>query len=112
MDFRDLNALHAAHDLAVEIHDVSQSFPADDQFPLGAALCGMALEIPACLAEGCGRTNEGALAKAIESASGHIARLEYLILLAAQVGAIDEETLGDLTELLDNLKAEISSTKV
>ena len=39
MDFRDLDALHAAHDLLIEIHDISQSFPADDQFTLGDAIC-------------------------------------------------------------------------
>ncbi len=108
MDFRDLDALHAAHDLAVEIHDVSQSFPADNQFTLGEAICGASLEIPASLADGCGRGNPDALAKAIQRASGAAARLEYFILLAGQLGLIDEETLGDLTELITDLKTELS----
>ena len=108
MDFRDLNALHAAHDLVVEIHDVSQSFPADNQFSLGKAICSASLEVPACLAEGCGRGSEEALAEAIKNASGATARLEYFVLLAGQLGLIDEETLGDLTELVTDLKTELT----
>ena len=53
MDFRDLDALHTAHDLLIEIYDISQSFPADNQFTLGDSICATALEIPAILAEGC-----------------------------------------------------------
>lgn len=107
MDFRDLDALHAAHDLAIEIHDVSQSFPADNQFTLGEAICTTALEIPASLAEGCGQGGDDNLQNAIIRANGLVQRLEYLILLAGQLGMIDEETLGELTELLDTLKAEL-----
>ena len=108
MDFRDLDALHAAHDLAVEIHDVSQSFPADDPFTLGAAICAVALELPALLADGCGRTDEGALAEAIDKACGLTARLEYLILLAGELGLVDEETLGELAEVIGVLKSELA----
>ena len=110
MDFRELGALHAAHDLAVEIYDVSQSFPEDNQFSLGKAICAASLEVPACLADGCGRGGNDALMKAIEKASGAAARLEYFVLLAGQLGLIDEETLGDLTELMLDLKSEFSKT--
>ncbi|MBE88249.1 MAG: hypothetical protein CMM76_02265 [Rhodospirillaceae bacterium] len=108
MDFRDLDALHAAHDLVVEIHDVSQSFPADNQFSLGKAICSASLQVPACLAEGCGRGGEEAIVEAIKNASGATARLEYFVLLAGQLGLIDEETLSDLTELITGLKTEFT----
>jgi four helix bundle protein len=108
MDFRDLDALHAAHDLVVEIHDVSQSFPSDDQFTLGAAICAAALELPALLADGCGRTDGNALAETIDKASGLTSRLEYLILLAGELGLVDEETLGELGEVLAVLKSELA----
>ncbi|HAA90868.1 MAG TPA: hypothetical protein DCS82_12755 [Rhodospirillaceae bacterium] len=107
MDFRDLDALHAAHDLAIEIHDVSQSFPGDNQFTLGESICTTALEIPASLAEGCGRGSDEDMHNAIVQAKGLAQRLEYLILLAGQLGMIDEETLGDMTELLDALKSQL-----
>lgn len=108
MDFRDLNALHTAHDLTIEIYDISQAFPTDNQFTLGKSICATALEIPACLAEGCGQKDDNALNLAIYKASGLTYRLEYLILLAGQVGIIDEETLVDLTQLLETLKTTLS----
>tara|TARA_Y100000589_G_scaffold93678_1_gene88557 strand:+ start:738 stop:1088 length:351 start_codon:yes stop_codon:yes gene_type:complete len=110
MDFRDLDALHTAHDLLIEIHDISQSFPADNQFTLGDAICATALEIPAILAEGCGQKNDCALKKSISKAVGLTSRLEYFILVAGQLGIVDEESLADLTHLIEALKTELNKS--
>ena len=110
MDFRDLDALHTAHDLLIEIYDISQSFPADNQFTLGDTICATALEIPAILAEGCGQQNDSALRKSISKASGLTYRLEYLILVAGQLGIVDEDNLADLTHLVEALKLELKKS--
>lgn len=110
MDFRDLDALHTAHDLLIEIYDISQSFPADNQFPLGDTICATALEIPAILAEGCGQKNDCALKKSISKAMGLTCRLEYFILVAGQLGIVDEENLADLTDLIEALKIELNKS--
>lgn len=112
MDFRDLDALHAAHDLLIEIHDISQSFPADDQFTLGDAICSTALEIPATLAEGCGQNNDCALKRSISRAMALTCRIEYFILVAGQLGIVDEESLADLTRLIEALQMELNKHSI
>lgn len=110
MDFRDLDALHAAHDLVVEIYDVSQSFPDDDAFGVSRAVARTALAIPRAIANGCGQGEADALAAAVRTASARTSELEYLILLANETGLIDEETLADVVARIDELKGRLQET--
>jgi len=110
MDFRDLDALHAAHDLVVEIYDISQSFPNDDAFGVSAAVARTALAIPRAIAKGCGHGEPDALAEALRTASARTSELEYLVLLANETGLIDEETLGDIAARIEELKNRLVDT--
>lgn len=103
-DFRELDVLHAAHDLVVEIHDISQSFSDDDSFAVGRSIARTALAIPRSIVHGCGRGGDPELAQGIETAAGYTSELEYLVLLAGEIGLIDEETLEELTASLGDFK--------
>jgi four helix bundle protein len=107
-DFRDLDVLHAAHDLVVEFHDISQSFPNDDSFGVTSAITRASLAIPRSIANGCGRGSDAALGKAMERAAGFTSELEYLVLLAGEIGLIDEETLEEIALTLDDFKKRLS----
>lgn len=109
-DFRDLGALHAAHDLAIEIHDVAQSFPEKDGFGVTNAITRVALAVPRSIARGCGRGGEDGIAMALAEAGGYALELEYLILFAVEIGLIDEETLEDLTARLQEFKKELEAS--
>lgn len=110
MDFRDLDALHAAHDLVVEIHDISQSFPEPDSFGVSRAIARTALAIPRAIANGCGHGETDALVKAVHVAAARTSELEYLILLANEIGLIDEETLGDVVTRIEEVKSRLQDT--
>ena len=106
-DFRDLGALHAAHDLVVEIHDISQSFPNDDSFGVTTAIARSALAIPRSIAHGCGQDGDENLSNALLNAAGYTSELEYLVLLAGELGLIDEETLEELAVSLGGFKKQL-----
>jgi len=110
MDFRDLDALHAAHDLVVEIYDISQSFSNDDSFGVSQAIAGTAMAIPRAIAGGCGDGAPDALATALRLAAARTSELEYLILLANETGMIDEETVTDVVTRIDELKGRLQDT--
>lgn len=107
-DFRELDVLHAAHDLVVEIHDISQSFPDDDSFGVGRAIGRTALAIPRSIVHACGRSGENELNQGIENAAGYANELEYLLLLAGEIGLLDEETLVEITASLGEFKTSLS----
>jgi four helix bundle protein len=107
-DFRDLDVLHAAHDLVVEIHDISQSFPNDDAFGVTRAIAHAALSIPRSIVHACGRSSDADLKQGLEQASGYASELEYLMLLASEIGMVDDETLEELVVTLTEFKTRLS----
>jgi four helix bundle protein len=110
MDFRDLDALHSAHDLVVEIHDISQSFDADDGFGVSKAIARTALSIPRAIANGCGHGETEALAQAVHTAAAQTSELEYLMLLANEIGLVDEETLAEVVGRIEDVKGRLQET--
>ena len=109
-DFRELDVLHASHDLVVLIHDISQSFPDPDKEPFGivTAIASAALAIPRSIVNGCGRATDEELRQGLVQASGHASELEYLMLLASEVGIIDDETLEEFALTLGEFKTRMS----
>lgn len=107
-DFRDLDVLHASHDMAVLIHDISQSFPDNEAFGLGTAISNAALAVPRSIVNGCGRASDDALKQALDKASGFANELEYLMLLASEVGIVDEETLEEFAITLGDFKTRLT----
>jgi len=107
-DFRDLDVLHASHDLVVLMHDISQSFPDKEPFGIAAAISSAALSIPRSIVNGCGRGTDEELRQGLQQASGYANELEYLMLLASEVGIIDDETLEEFGLTLTEFKTRMS----
>jgi four helix bundle protein len=107
-DFRELDVLHAAHDLVVEIHDISQSFPDHDAFGVTQAIAAAALGIPRSIVHACGRGSDADLKQGLEQASGYTSELEYLMLLASEIGIVDDETIEELVATLSDFKTKLN----
>lgn len=107
-DFRELDVLHASHDLVVLIHDISQSFPDNEPFGVVNAISSAALSIPRSIVNGCGRGTDEELRQALVQASGYANELEYLMLLASEVGIVDDETLEEFSLTLSEFKTRMS----
>ena len=107
-DFRELDVLHAAHDLVVEVHDISQSFPENDPFGISSAISGAALAIPRSIVDGCGRGAEEDIKAGLMQASGSASDLEYLMLLAGEVGFVDDETLEEFAVTLGEFRTRMA----
>jgi four helix bundle protein len=107
-DFRDLDVLHASHDLVVLMHDISQSFPENEPFGIATAISSTTLSIPRSIVRGCGEGTDDALHGALQQAAGHASELEYLMLLAGEVGIVDDETLEEFGLTLTEFKTRLS----
>lgn len=79
-DFRQLQVWHKAHELALRVY--RHSFPASERYGLMSQIRRAAASVPANIAEGCGRGNNGDLARFLRIAAGSLAELEYHPLLA------------------------------
>jgi four helix bundle protein len=89
-----------SHQLALELYQITASFPRSEAYGLTLQIRRAAVSISSNIAEGCGRSGEAELARFCQIASGSASELEYQLLLARDLKLIkpnDYEKLAPLT---------------
>lgn len=97
-DFQKLLVWQKAHELALLTYRLTADFPRDELFGLRNSLRKTSVDIPAYIAEGCGKLTSAEAGRAVAGAIALANRLEYYALMAR-----DLEMLSDLNHdmLLD-----------
>lgn len=95
-DFRQLNAWRRAHDLTLKVYKVSRPFSQTELYGPTSQIRRSAASIGANLAEGCGRQGDGGFGRFVGIALGSASELEYHLLLASDLGLLDEKTHDEL----------------
>ena len=95
-DFKTLQVWHKAHAIVLRLYKVTASFPKEELYGLTSQIRRAVVSIPANLAEGCGRDTQAELARFVHIASGSAVELEYHVLLAHDLGFIDQQTFSEL----------------
>ena len=90
-NFKKLIVWQEAHALTAEIYARSARFPGIERFGLTAQLRRAAASIGANVAEGCGRDGDVELRRFVRIARGSAHELEQHLLLARDLGMLDEE---------------------
>jgi four helix bundle protein len=85
-DFRNLRVWHRAHQLTLDVYGETRLFPKDERYRLTSQLRRAAASVPANIAEGCGRNGDAELARFLTIARGSASELDYLLLLAHDLG--------------------------
>jgi four helix bundle protein len=96
-DFRNLKGWQKAHGLTIAVYHTSAGFPVDERFGLTVQLRRTAVNIPTSIADGCGRGNDFELRKSLSAAMGGASQLEYLLLLAHDLGYLPKPEHTQLT---------------
>ncbi len=81
-DFRNLKVWRKAHELALMAYRLTADFPREETFGLRHSIRKTAVDIPAYIAEGAGKTNDAEFAASINMALSLAMRLEYFALVA------------------------------
>ncbi len=103
-DFRQLQVWEKGHRLALEIYRVTQSFPREELYGLISQMRRSATSIPTNIAEGCGRRTDLDFARFLQFAMGSASELEYQLLLARDLGFLNDEGYQPLTEDVEEVK--------
>ena len=85
-DYRNLRVWERAHRLTLEVYEATHTFPKEERYRLTSQLRRSAASIPANIAEGCGRSGDAELARFLTIAKGSASELDYLLLLAHDLG--------------------------
>jgi four helix bundle protein len=93
-NYNGLRVWKEAHALTLEIYRQTTRFPRHEQYGLTDQLRRAAVSVGANLAEGCGRGGNRELARFITIAIGSANEMEYLLLLAHDLGYLETNDLG------------------
>lgn len=91
-DFHNLDAWAKAHRMTLAVYQLTEGFPPGESFGLVLSLRRSAANVSMKIADACGRDDGEAYATALRHARGLGTELEYLFLLAFDLGLIDPAT--------------------
>ena len=95
-DFRNLGAWCKAHALALEIYRRTGSLPREEIFGVTMQLRRVSVSIATRIVEGCGRERDSEFSVDLYKAVSSCNELEYLLLLAHDLGFLDSEAKEQL----------------
>ncbi len=114
-DFRTLKVWEKAHVLTLAIYKATSSFPKQETYGVTSQVQRAAASIPTNIAEGCGKDSDAELKRFFLIAMGSSSELEYLLLLAHDLGYLSDEIYknlhGNLVEVRRMLNSFIQRLK-
>lgn len=100
VDYRKYKVWQRAHQLVIDVYQLTSNFPKSEQFNLISQINRAAVSIPTNIAEGCGRQTQKELIRFLYIASGSTHELEYLVFLSKELEFVtDEKVSGILSEI-------------
>jgi four helix bundle protein len=103
-DYAKLLVWKKAHQLTLSIYRCTSSFPDSQRFGLTSQLQRAAASVAANIVEGCGRDADGQLAYFIRVALGSANEVEYHLLLAKDLGILNQAHWQRLNEQIREIK--------
>ncbi len=114
-DFHTLKVWEKAHVLTLAIYKATELFPKQEMYGLTSQIQRAAVSIPTNIAEGCGKDSDAELKRYFLIAMGSSSELEYLLLLAHDLGYLVDDSYQEkyiaLVEIRKMLNAFIQKLK-
>ena len=113
--YRDLEVWKKGKDITREVYKTTSSFPKEELYGLVSQMRRSAVSIPANIAEGNGRNSSKEYLYHLSVAYGSLCELETHIIIAQELGMMDEtpassllKTAGELGRMLNGLQRKIT----
>ena len=107
-NFGNLDVCKKAHEATLDIYQLTENFPRAEMFGLTSQLRRASASISTNLAEGCGRT-QPEFARFVQMAFGSASEVEYLLLLAHDLGFLEADRYEGSTAKVIAIKRMLSS---
>ena len=109
-DFKTLRVWQRAHQLTLEVYEVTKTFPKEGLYGLTSQMRRSSASIPTNLAEGCGRNSDAELARFSIMAMGSASELEYQLILVHDLGFLPDGAYRTLYNDLVEMKKMLNSS--
>lgn len=103
--FTDLRVWQKGHELVVDIYRTTKGFPKDEAYGLTSQIRRSAASVTANIAEGFGRQTYKEKVQFYYMAQGSLTELKDQLLIARDVGYLNQEDFGRLSDLANETHA-------
>ena len=108
-NYKNIKVWQKAHELALSVYKTVESFPQYETFGLSSQMRRSAYSIPTNIAEGAGRKSNADFANFLHIALGSANEIDYQLLLAKDLGYLDEEKYQNFDKMINEIKAMLIS---
>ena len=108
-NFKNLEIWKDGVDLAVEVYQLTNSFPEREKFGLTAQVRKCAVSIPSNIAEGAGRTTNKDFSNFLNIANGSSNEMETQLIIAERLGLISTRESEPVIEKLTSIRKRVCS---
>jgi four helix bundle protein len=88
-NFRKLKVWHASYRLALDLYDVTRTFPKEELYGVTSQLRRAAMSIPRNLAEGCGRQSDADFARFVGMSIASAFEVEHELMFARDLAFLE-----------------------
>jgi four helix bundle protein len=103
-DFRELKVWQKAHLLTLAVYRITNGFPKNELFGLTSQVRRACASVSANIAEGCCRSTDADFARFLVIAMGSASEVDYHLLLAKDLGLLNESQYGPLALSVSEVK--------
>ena len=103
----DYDVWQKAHQLTLDVYDLTRAFPADERFGLTAQMRRAMVSVEANVAEGSGRTSEKDFSRFLDIAIGSANEVECQARIARDLGYVTEEAYERVTQRLSMVRRDL-----
>lgn len=107
--FEDLEIWKLSHSLVLDIYKIVTTFPKTEDYILTRQIIRSAQSIPANIAEGMGRFSKKEFIQFLIIARGSVEETKYHLILAKDLGYIDDNTYTELKNNYARLGKKVNS---
>ena len=107
-----LKVWQKAMQLVVDVYEITQRFPQEEQFGLTSQIRRCAVSIPSNIAEGHGRGSNKELIRFLNIARGSVFELDTQLEIARQVRLLSRDQFDYLGKLLDEISVKIEDQTI
>lgn len=93
-----------SHQFVLSIYRLTDKFPRHEAFGLTSQIRRASVSIPTNLAEGCGRWGDGDMGRFVQIAMGSASEVDYLVLLASDLGYVPSADYIELASELNEIR--------
>ncbi|WP_031528457.1 four helix bundle protein [Dyadobacter crusticola] len=106
-DFRKYSVWEQSHQLVLELYRLTKEFPSDEKFGLVSQIRRAVVSVPTNICEGCGKPSQKDFARFLSISFGSCQEVEYLTLLAKDLGFIEADVHQFLAADIISIKKQL-----